>query len=102
MSTTPMLLFRVSGLFEFSLVSYSSTSGCIFSWSLICFFKSAIGITRLVCSSYIREYLRNLDMKDVILNLSKKQSLIKKNSKYNLLLGWNICYSGIDGCTHPD
>jgi hypothetical protein len=79
MSNTPMLLFRVSGLFEFSLVSYSSTAGRMFSWSLIFVFNSAIGITRMVCRSYIREYLRNLDMKDIILNLSKKQSLLKTN-----------------------
>ena len=33
MSNTPILLFPVSGLFEFSLVSYSSASGRIFSWN---------------------------------------------------------------------
>jgi N6-adenosine-specific RNA methylase IME4 len=32
MSKTPILLFPVSVLFEFSLVSYSSATGRIFSW----------------------------------------------------------------------
>jgi hypothetical protein len=31
MSNTPILLFPVSGLFEFSLVGYSSATGRIFS-----------------------------------------------------------------------
>jgi hypothetical protein len=33
MSNTPILLFPVSGLFEFSVVRYSSATERIFSWN---------------------------------------------------------------------
>ena len=83
MSNTLILLFPVSGLFEFSLVSYSSTTGRIFSWNF------PHKITKLI--RHRDNKIRIQVIHDILIFMMSYliylRNKVYKKSIYNLLLG---------------